>query len=205
MDIRRYFIFALLGFALLTEAYARAECECPTNSVEEAVRKADRIFQGEVVSAALGEDDSQTIEFVVEVDETIRGTTDKQYSLTTAMPDSCGVGVRLGFRDMFVLGPGEGHVSACTGSGRAPYMKYPLLATAIALVDLPISDVRSAVQLLSKRFYSSYDRATVDEFFELAARIDPTGNTATALDDRIEYRGIVVYFKDGKYDKVGAL
>ena len=84
-------------------------------------------------------------------------------------------------------------------------MKYPLLATAIALVDLPVSDVSSAVRLLGKQFYSSYDRATVDEFFKIVAQIDPTGINSTGTVDRIEYRGIVVYFKDGKYEKVGAL
>ena len=99
----------------------------------------------------------------------------------------------------------ETSVSRCAGSGRATYMKFPLLATAIALVDLPVSDARGTQRLLSEQIYSSYDRATVDEFFELVERIDPTGNTATGTDDRIEYRGIAVYFKDGRYEKVEAL
>lgn len=184
---------------------ASAECECPPNSIEQAILEADRIFRGEVVSASVADDDSQTIEFVVEVGDAIRGNPEKQYRLTTPMPGSCGVSVRLGFHDMYVLGPNETTVSSCKGSGRAAYMKHPLLATAIALVDLPVSEARGAQRLLSEQFYSSYDRATVDEFFKLVERIDSTGNTATGTDDRIEYRGIAVHFKDEKYEKVEAL
>ncbi|MDH3611969.1 MAG: hypothetical protein OES10_01725 [Gammaproteobacteria bacterium] len=196
---------ALFGLVVIAPQITRAECECQPGSVEEAIRNADRIFRAEVISARISEDDSEIIDLVVKVDDAIRGNTEKRYQLTTAMPDSCGVSVLLGFHDMYVLAPGETSVSSCTGSGRATYMKYPLLATAIALVDLPVSDVRGAQQLLSKKFYSSYDRATVDEFFELVERIDSTGNMSTGMADRIEYRGIAVYFKDGKYEKVGAL
>jgi hypothetical protein len=196
---------ALFGFAVLAAQITRAECECPPESVEQAIRNADRIFQAEVISAQISEDDLQTIEFVVQVDDEIRGNTDKQYQLTTTLPGSCGVSVRLGFHDMYVLGPDETNVSSCTGSGRATYMKFPLLATAIALVDLPVSDARGAQRLLSEHFYSSYDRATIDEFFKLVERIDSPGNTATGNDDRIGYRGIAVHFKDGKYEKVEAL
>lgn len=196
---------ALFGFAVLAAQITRAECECLPESVEQAIRNADQIFQAEVISAHISEDDSQTIEFVVDVDDVIRGNTETQYQLNTALPDSCGVAVRLGFHDMYVLGPDETSVSRCTGSGRATYMKFPLLATAIALVDLPASDARGAQRLLSEQFYSSFDRATVDEFFKLVERIDSTGNTATGTDDRIEYRGIAVHFKDGKYEKVEAL
>jgi len=196
---------AFIGFAILATQLARAECECPPNSVEKAIRNADRIFRGEVVSANFVADDSQTIEFLIQVDEAIRGNIEKQYRLTTTLPDSCGVSVRLGFHDMYVLGPDETSVSSCKGSGRASYMKYPLSATAIALVDLPVSDVSGAVRLLRKQFYSSYDRATVDEFFELVARIDLTGNKATGTDDRIEFRRIIVHFKGGKYERVEAL
>ena len=195
----------LFGFAVLAAQITRAECECPPESVEQAIRNADRVFQAEVISARISEDDSQAIEFVVEVDDVIRGNTDRQYQLTTAFPGSCGVSVRLGFHDMYVLGPDETSVSRCAGSGRATYMKFPLLATAIALVDLPVSDARGTQRLLSEQIYSSYDRATVDEFFELVERIDPTGNTATGTDDRIEYRGIAVYFKDGRFEKVEVL
>ena len=106
---------------------------------------------------------------------------------------------------MYILGPDESSVSSCNGSGRANHMKYPLLVTAIALIEMPVSDVRGAVKLLSRQFYSSYDRATIDEFFELAARIDPTGSKATGMEDQIDYRGITVHFKDGKYDRVEAL
>lgn len=204
MDFQRYITLALFGLAFLAPIQARAECECPADSVVEGIRKADRIFHGKVVSATMREDDSQTIEFVVAVHEVIRGTTDKQYNLTTALPNSCGVAVRLGFHDLFVLQPGELRVSSCTGSGRAPGMKYPLLAAAIALVDLPVSDVSTAVQLLNKQFYSSFDRATVDEFFKLVEMIDPMGSDVTGMADRVEYRGIVVYFKDGRYERVGA-
>jgi len=197
--------FALCGLAIVSAQFAWADCECQPGSVEQSIRMADRIFRGEVVSASIASDDSQTIEFVVKVDDAIRGNTERRYQLTTALPDSCGVSVRLGFHDMYALGPDETSVSSCTGSGRSSYMKFPLLATAIALVDLPVSDTRGAQRLLSEQFYSSYDRATVDEFFELVDRIDPTGNTATSTDDRIEYRGIAVLFTDGKYEKVETL
>lgn len=203
--LRTFVSLALFGFAAIAAELAHSECECSPNSVEQAIRNADRIFRGEVVSASIATDDSQTIEFVVEIDEAIRGNTDDYYNLTTTLPDSCGVSVRLGFHDMYVLGPGETSVSSCTGSGRAAYMKYPLLATAIALVDLPVSDVRDAQLLLGQQLHSSYDRATVDEFFALVERIDPTGNKANGMADRIEYRGIVVYFKDGTVEKVGVL
>lgn len=196
---------AFFGFAILAAQVTRAECECPPGSVEQAIRDADRIFRAGVISARISEDDSRTIEFVVTVDDVIRGNPETQYRLTTEYPDSCGVSVRLGFHDMYVLGPDETSVSSCTGSGRATYMKYPLLATAIALVDLPVSDVRGAQQLLGKQFYSSYDRKTVDEFFALVERIDPTGNEAIGMADRIGYRGIAVYFNEGKFEKVGVL
>ena len=196
---------ALFGLAVIAPHITRAECECQTGSVEEAIQNADRIFRAEVISAHISEGNSQTIDFVVKVGDAIRGNTEERYQLTTALPDSCGVSVLLGFHDMYVLAPDETSVSSCTGSGRATYMKYPLLATAIALVDLPVSDVRGAQQLLGKQFYSSYDRKTVDEFFALVERIDPNGNGSTGMADRIEYRGIAVYFKDGKYKKVGVL
>ena len=204
--ISRVFVsVALFGIAISASDLAFADCQCPPDSVEQAIRNADRIFQAEVISAYISEDDSQTIEIIVTVDDAIRGNTEKQYQLTTALPGSCGVSVRLGFHDMYVLGPDETSVSSCTGSGRTTNMKYPLLATAIALVDLPLSDTSGAQRLLSKQFYSSYDRATVDKFFELVEKIDPTGNRSTGIADRIEYRGIVVYFTDGKYEKVGVL
>ena len=204
--ISRVFIsVALFGIAISASDLAFADCQCPPDSVEQAIRKADRIFQGEVVSASIAGDDSQTIEFVVKVDEAIRGNPEKEYRLTTRLPESCGVSVRLGFRDMYVLGPGETSVSNCTGSGRATYKTYPLLAIAIALVDLPLSDANGAQRLLSKQFHSSYDRATVDNFFELVDKIDSAGNRSTGMADRIEYRGIVVYFTDGQYEKVGVL
>ena len=196
---------ALFGFAVFSAQLAWADCECLRGSVEQAIRKADRTFHGEVVSASIAAYDYQTIEFVVKVDGAIRGNTDRQYRLTTQLPDSCGVLVRLGFHDMYVLGPDETSVSSCTGSGRATNMKFPLLATAIALVDLPVSDTSGAQRLLSEQFYSSYDRATVNAFFELVEKIDPTGNTATGTNDRIDYRGIAVHFKDSKYEKVGVL
>jgi len=79
------------------------------------------------------------------------------------------------------------------------------MAIAIALVDLPLSDATGAQRLLSKQFYSSFDRATVDKFFELVEKIDPIGNGSTGMADRIEYRGIAVYFINGKYEKVGVL
>lgn len=198
----------LLSSAVFASAIAgqsaRADCECPPNSVEQAILDADRIFRAEVVSAEIAED-SQTIEFVVEVGDTIRGSPEKHYRLITALPDSCGVPVRLGFHDMYVLGPNETRVSSCTGSGRAAFWKYPLLGTAIALVDLPVADSRGAQRLLSEQFHSGYDRATVDEFFELVERIDPTGHTATGTGDRIEYRGTAVHFNDGKVKSVELL
>ena len=205
LKLRAFISHVLLGFAVFAAQFARADCECPPESVERAILKADRIFRGEVVSASISGDDSQTIEFVVKVDKAIRGNQEKEYRLTTRLPDSCGVSARLGFHDMYVLGPNETSVSNCTGSGRATYKTYPLLAVAIALVDLPLSDTSGAQRLLSKQFYSSYDRATVDQFFELVEKIDPIGNRSTAMSDRIEYRGIVVYFTGGKYEKVGVL
>lgn len=196
---------ALFGLVFIAPQITRAECECQTGSVEDAIRNADRIFRAELISAHISEDNSQAISFVVKVDDVIRGNTEKQYQLTTGLPDSCGVSVRLGFHDMYVLGPDETSVSSCAGSGRAVYTKYPILATAIALVDLPVSDIRGAQQLLNKQFHIRYDRATVDEFFELVERIDPTGNKVTGMANRIEYRGIAVYFKDDKYERVGEL
>ena len=193
---------AVLVCVFLGVSATWAECECPPNSVEQGVLNADRIFRARVVSAELAELDFQTIEFVVRVDDTLRGNTGDQYRLTTALPKSCGVSVRLGFSDLYGLGPGETRVSQCTGSGRDTYMKYPRLAAAIALVDLPVSNSQDAERLFADRSFSSNERAAIDEFFELVERIDPTGNTATSTPDRIEYRGIVVHFKDGKYEKV---
>lgn len=184
---------------------SRADCECPTNSVEQAIRNAHTIFRGEVVSASLATDDSQNINFVVAVDDAIRGSAKDRYSLTTALPDSCGVPIRLGFHDLYVLEPGKSSVSSCTGSGRVTYMKYPLLATAIALVDLPVFDSGGAQRLLSKQIHSGYDRATVDEFFKLVAQIDPRGSEVKRMTDRIEYREIVVHFEDGKFVRVELL
>ena len=108
-------------------------------------------------------------------------------------------------RDMFVLGPDQPKVSSCNGSGRGPYMEYPLLATAIKLVDMPLSDARGTQRLLSKEFYSRFERALMDEFFDLVEKIDPTGVKTTRSADRIEYRGIVVFFSDGKYESVQTL
>ncbi|MGB5166227.1 MAG: hypothetical protein WBN61_13280 [Woeseiaceae bacterium] len=198
-------ILALFWLVVFGAQLALAECECPPESVEKAIRKADRIFRAEVISAQISEEDPQTIEFVVQVDEGIRGHTTPQYQLTTSLPGSCGVSIRLGFHDVYVLGPGETNVSSCKGSGRAVYMTNPSLAVAIALVDLPVSDSRGAQRLLSKHFYQSYNRATVDEFFILVEKIDSTGNTAIGYKDRIEYRGIAVHFKDGTYEKVEEL
>ena len=109
--------FALFGFAVFSAQFARADCECPPGGVEQAIRKADRIFRGEVVSASIVAEDSKTIEFVVKVDDAIRGYAERQYRLTTQLPNSCGVSVRLGFHEMYVLGPGETSVSSCTGTG----------------------------------------------------------------------------------------
>lgn len=205
LTFRGFISLSLFGIAVLSAQLVRADCECPPDSVEQAIVKADRIFRGEVVWASISEDGAHSIEFVVKVDEAIRGIAKAQYRLTTALPDSCGVSVRLGFHDIYILGHDETTVSRCKGSGRDAYMKHPLLETAIALVDLLLSDARGAQRLLSEKFYSSYDRTTVDEFFELVERIDPTGNTASGTDDRIEYRGIAVLFTDGKYEKVETL
>lgn len=203
-------LLAIVATVVLTPRTASAECECLSNSVEQAVLDADRVFRGQIVSAVINDGtandgDSRTIEFVVDVGDVIRGNPAKRYRLSTAMPDSCGVAVRLGFNETFVLGPGETTVSSCTGSGRAAYHRQPFLTTAIALVDLPVSDAREAQRLLSAQFRSSYDRSDVDDFFGLVERIDPTGNTATGSEDRIEYRGVVVLFTDGKYEKVEML
>lgn len=184
---------------------ALAECECPPGSVEQSILEAEQIFRGEIVSANLAEDGSNTIEFVVVVNEAIRGNPDRQYRLITAMPESCGISVRLGFGDMFVLGPDKPKVSNCNGSGRAPYMEYPLLATAIKLVDMPVSDARGTQRLLSEEFYGRFERALMDEFFDLVEKIDPTGIKTIRSADRIEYRGIVVLFTVGKYESVQTL
>lgn len=205
MTSRCSILLIFVGFAVMISTYAHAECVCPTNSVANSVRKADRIFSGRVVSAIYEPTKSDSIEFVVEVDETIRGTIEREYRLTTPLPGACGVSVRLGFRDMFILGPDGQSVSSCTGSGRKTYMEYPLLREAIGLVDYSDSDVGKALELLNKRFYSSFDRASIDEFFELVKRIDPSGYSVTSWADQIQYRGIVVYFKDDKFEKVGAL
>lgn len=196
---------ALFALTIYIAKSARAECECLSNSVAQAIRYADTIFLGEVVAAAIDEDDSKTIEFVVKVGDAIRGKTDDYYNLSTSLPDSCGVSVLLGFHDIYVLGSDETIVSSCTGSGRVASRKYPLMAAAIALVDLPISDVSGALQLLSQKIHSGYPRAMVEEFFELVEKIDPSGNTVTRKADRIEFRGIVVHFKDGEYERVGVL
>ncbi len=188
---------------LSTHVYA--ECACPPHSVEENVRQADRIFRGQVVSANYQPTKSEFIEFVVQVDETIRGAPEKEFRLTTAMPQSCGVPVRLGFHDMFILRPDDQHVSSCSGSGRDKYHRFPFLREAIALVDYSVSEVRESVQLLNQRFHASFDRVTVEEFFELVTRIDPSGYAVTSYDDQIQYRNVVVYFKDGKFEKAGAL
>lgn len=202
MTTRPVLCSLLIGLAVLWAPVGYAECECPTDSVVQAVLNADRIFGGEVVSAAVSENDTKTIEFVVEVERAIRGSLDSEYRLNTQVPGGCGVSVRLGFHDMYILGPGDSTVSSCTGSGRAVSMRYGLLSAAITLVDLPESDASGAQQLLSKQFYSSYRRDTVDEFFDLVDKIDPSGNTSTRLADRIEYRGVVVHFADGKFSRV---
>ncbi len=192
------FVFSGIGPAL-------AQCECPPNSVEQSILEAEQIFRGEIVSAKVAEDGSDTIEFVVKVDEAIRGNPDKHYRLYTGMPGSCGIPVQLGFNDMFVLGSDKLKVSNCNGSGRTPYMEYPLLATAIKLVDTPVSDARGTQRLLNEAFYGNSERALIDEFFGLVEQIDPLGIKAIRFADRIEYRGIVVLFTDGKYESVQIL
>jgi hypothetical protein len=184
---------------------ALAECECPPDSVERSILEADQIFRGEIVLARISDDASHTIEFVVKVGDTIRGNPGKQYRLTTPAPGLCGVSVRLGFTDMFVLGPDKSEVSICNGSGRAPYMEYPLLDIAIKLVDMPVSDARGTQRLLTEEFYGEFERALLDDFFDLVEKIDPTGIKSVRSADRIEYRGIVVLFSDGVYESVQTL
>ena len=205
MTSRRNILLIFVGFAVIISTYSYAECVCPINSIEESVRKADRIFQGRVVSAIYEPTKSDSIEFAVKVDEIIRGNLESEYRLTTSLPSTCGVSVKLAVRAMFILGPDGQSVSTCTGSGWKAYMTYPLLRGAIGLVDYTDSDVEKALGLLNKSFYSGHDRATIDEFFELVKRIDPSGYPVTSSADQIRYRGIVVYFKDDKFEKVGAL
>ena len=200
-----HIILSLLCFVTITAQTARAECECPQGSVSQSILNAEIIFSGGIVSASISEDSTQVIDFVVQVDEAVRGIPEKQYRLTTALPDSCGVSVRIGFHDLYVLGPDQTIVSSCAGSGRAVYFKYPRLTTAIKLVDLPISDANGAAKLLRKEFCCGRDRASVEKFFELVERFDPTGNMSTGFPDRIEYRGIAVFFKKGIYESVETL
>ena len=192
-------VFLVFSTALLVSSPSAADCVCPPNSVEDSVLTADRVFEGRVVSANMRSIKSKSIEFVVAVDETIRGTPEEEHRLLTLMPAECGVPVRLGFRDMYILQPGNQHVSNCSGSGRERYEDFPMLDIAIALVDNADSDVDKVLHLLNKRFYSSYERSTVETFFELVMRIDPLGYPITRWPDRIEYRGIVVYFENGKF------
>ena len=202
MTRRPRFRFLLIGFAVFWVPPGYAECECPPDSLVQAISNADRVFQGRIVSAQLSEDDTDTIEFVVEVVDPVRGSLDTEYRLTTQRPGSCGVSVRLGFHDMFVLSPVSSAVSRCGGSGRAANMARPLLALAIELVDLPELDARGAQALLRKGLYSNFSREILDEFFDLVEKIDPRGDVPTRLDDRIEYRGIILFFVDGKYERV---
>jgi len=182
-----------------------AECDCPPGSVEQSIRQADQIFSASVVSANYEPNESEIIEFVVRVDETIRGTPGEEYRLTTTMPGSCGIPVRLGFHDNFILQPGKLHVTSCSGSGRNKKHRLPFLKEAILLVDYSASEVTESVQLINGTFVSGTDKEPVADFFELVSRIDPAGYTVTSMADRIQYRGIVVYFKDGDFEKAGAL
>lgn len=188
--------------AIFSAPVAYADCECPPDSLVKAIADADRIFRGRVVSAKLSEDDTNTIEFVVEVAAAIRGSLDPDYRLTTEVPSLCGVSVRIGFSDVFVLSPGSSDVSRCRGSGRATHMQSPLLVAAIELVDLPELDARGAQELLSKRLYSDFSREIMDDFFDLVEKLDPGGDVPTRLDDRIEYRGVILHFVDQKYERV---
>ena len=200
-----FLCFVILLYGVVAFRPAWAECECPPDSVSQSILQAEQVFRGVIVSAEVVGDGSQMIEFTVVVDETIRGNPEAQYRLTTAMPDSCGVTIRLGFRDLFLLGSDDSRVTRCDGSGRMTSNEYPFLSLAIKLVDLPVSDARSARQLLTEELYSSFERPKMDEFFDLVEKIDPTGIKTTRAVDKIEYRGIAVLFTDGKYESVQIL
>ena len=192
----------LLAIAFLFAPAAYAECECPPDSQVEAILNADRIFRGRVVSAQLSENDPNTIEFVVAVTGAIRGSPEPEYQLTTEIPGRCGVTVRIDFHDVFVLSPGRSDVSRCRGSGRATHRENPLLVAAIELVDLPGGDAQSVKELLSKRLYADFSRERMDDFFDLVEKLDRVGEVPIRLDDRIEYRGVILHFVDDKYDRL---
>jgi len=205
LTTRLYLVLVVAGSAILTPMRVYADCDCPPGSVEQSIRQADQIFRASVVSANYEPNESEIIEFVVRVEETIRGTAGEEYRLTTTLPDSCGIPVRLGFHDNFILQPGNLHVTSCSGSGRDRNHRFPFLQQAVLLVDYPASEVRESVQLLNGTFPSGTDRETVVDFFEFVSRIDPAGHTVSSTADQIQYRGIVVHFRDGKFEKAGAL
>ncbi len=197
MSLRGFLLIAVL---LLGAVPALADCECPAGSLEQAIRKAETIIRGEIVSARLL--GATVIEFDVQVNDAVRGNPESEYRLTTPMPGACGVAVRLGFNDLFVLDDAKHSVSTCNGSGRANSKKYVFLSTAIRLVDLPVSDARGAERLISQRFNPGFGRAEIDAFFEFVEKIDPLSSSALHSDSKIEYRGIALRFVDGRFDNV---
>ncbi len=200
----KFIVFTIVLAATLAANSTFAECNCPPGSADQAIRDADRVFHARVVSAGLSNDVPPRIEFTVAVSRSIRGNNDDQYRLTTALPDACGINIRLGFSDVYVLRSDDTHVSPCTANGRSYSMQHPFMSTAIALVDLPIADIQGAQKLLRDALPKGYDRRYVDQFFFFAERIDPTQNKVIILEGYTEYRGVKVHIVDGKLDQIGA-
>lgn len=193
-------MFAALSAATSQSVYA--ECECTTASIVDSVRQADRVFYGVVRAARIVDEKGGQIEFVVSVETPIRGTVDDDITLYSPLPASCGIPIRLGFYNLFVLSAGSQLVRPCSGSDRNTYRELPLLQLAVTLVEKAETEPSEVLRSLGKQLYSGYDRKEIEEFFELVERIDTSGHSASYRTDRIVYRGIAIVFKDGNYDRV---
>lgn len=201
----RVFLRCSILFANASIAGEARACACADDSIEDSVRTADRIFEGRVLSAHVSDSKPEVIRFVVEVREGLRGEAGERVSLETTLPEHCGIEIRPGFHDLYVLHTGESTVDSCSGSGRVASERVPLLSFAVALTSYGEGQSGRAIAFLRRAFYVDYPRDELDRFFALVERIDPAGRHVARDGVSARFGDVRFTFRNDKLLSIGAV
>lgn len=146
---------------------------------------------------------SDTIQLTLDIRDPIRGTESGPVSVSTTLPNNCGVSATLEMHSLFVISKKNDLVTRCGGSGSHHYRKghelYDLynLVPAIFTVEYVGKDPTVVRSWLNRIYSPGHSRRKdMEALFSMISELD-TETIMTITDNDVTYRNMVFVFADG--------